>query len=384
MRTAFILRTIVASTTLAWAQQKHQSSTPISVRAGARQVACVSFETAPLSNETGMCAPKLLRHPDIKPGELLTKLGESYSPPVIRAIIQENGEVTDMQLLSASGLQRLDSIIMASPTEWKYAPRPGCGAISTNIVVDIHWPFGTGASAQANQSTTITKTLDPSLVVRGQIIAVKAFLAKYDVSQLWTGEGALGFIGAGYQRFQIHFLSMKKDPNDPAVYLVVGKTLVRNRVREFKGEIVVATIVEFPAQEGCEGSVKGLTEGVITGRYLFKENPKQTATGIFEGKLTTQFYTDKGGVLHYDDLWDCSDAYNNNQFVGTWKSYRGTVAEKCNWGDDRIPHSGDLDIGAGEFVPNDKYIKNGWQTWKAEYKMEEKTGKKVKEKEWWK
>ncbi|TAM83550.1 MAG: hypothetical protein EPN47_05415 [Acidobacteria bacterium] len=338
-----------------------------------------------MSNENGAYAPKLLRHPDIKPGELLTKLGESYSPPVIRAIIQENGEVTDMQLLSASGLQRLDSIIMASPTEWKYAPRPGCGAVSTNIVVDIHWLFGTGASAQTNQSTTITKTLDPSLVVRGQIVAVKAFVAKYDVSQLWTTAGALGFIGAGYQRLQVHFLSMKKDPNDPAVYLVVGKTLVRNRVREFKGKIVIETVVEFPAQDdGCERSVKGLTEGVITGRYLFKENPKQTSTGIFEGKLTTGFYTDKGRILHYDDLWACSDSYNNNQFVGIWKSYRSKIVEKCNWGDDRIPHSGDLDVGAGEFWPNDKYIKNGWQGLKAELETEWKTNKEVKEKEWWK
>jgi hypothetical protein len=32
----------------------------------------------------------------------------------------------------------------------------------------------------------------------------------------------------------------------------------------------------------------------------------------------------------------------------------------CNWGEFRIPFSGDLDIGAGEFSPNPKYFSKGW------------------------
>jgi hypothetical protein len=33
----------------------------------------------------------------------------------------------------------------------------------------------------------------------------------------------------------------------------------------------------------------------------------------------------------------------------------------CNWGEIRIPFCGDLDGGAGEFIPNPKYVKNGWE-----------------------
>ena len=32
----------------------------------------------------------------------------------------------------------------------------------------------------------------------------------------------------------------------------------------------------------------------------------------------------------------------------------------CAWGHYRIPNSGDLDIGVGEFSPNPKYLSNGW------------------------
>ncbi|MGH9686371.1 MAG: hypothetical protein ACRD5K_04685 [Candidatus Acidiferrales bacterium] len=251
--------------------------------------------------------------------------------------------------------------------------------------------FLAGASVQANQSpATMTKQKAPN---SGRTIRLKAFVAKYDLSHLWTTTNSseiFGFIGAGYQRLQIHYLSVRKDRNDPAVYFVEGKSLVRNRVRVFKGTIVVESAVEFPARDDCEADIKGLTEGVISGRYLFKENPKQDAAGVFKGKLTTDFYTDKHGVIHYDDILSCSDRYSNNEFVGAWKSYRGTVAEKCNWGDYRAPRSGDLDVGAGEFAPNTKYKKNGWQTWEAEYEQMEREGEKTgyesmpKDKAWWK
>lgn len=251
--------------------------------------------------------------------------------------------------------------------------------------------FVAGIAVQANQSAVeTTKRPAPS---SGQMIKFKAFLAKYDLSHLWTttkSSEIFGFIGAGYQRLQIHFLSVTKDHNDSAVYLVEGKTLVRNRVRQFTGTIVVESVVVFPAREDCERDIKGLTEGVISGRYLFKENPKQDATGVFEGKLTTDFYTDKQSVIRYDDISNCSDGYSNNEFVGTWKSYRRTITKKCNWGDYRAPDPGDLDVGAGEFFPNKKYIKNGWQTWQAAYEEMERMGEEKgfasmpKEKAWWK
>ena len=59
---------------------------------------------------------------------------------------------------------------------------------------------------------------------------------------------------------------------------------------------------------------------------------------------------------------DFADPFRNNQFMGSWKSYRGSLSLKCNWGDTRIPQDGDLDVGVGLFYPNEKYAKYGWQS----------------------
>ena len=110
------------------------------VQGGARRVAGLSIETAPLSDQSGACAPKLLRHPELKPGEILVQPGESYAgPPVLRADIEEDGKVMNLQLLSSSGIRRLDAILSANGKQWKYAPRPHCGSVPANIVVTVGW-----------------------------------------------------------------------------------------------------------------------------------------------------------------------------------------------------------------------------------------------------
>lgn len=109
------------------------------VRAGARRVARASIETAPLRVQGGRCTPKLVKFPMIKAGEELVRLGESYvGAPVLRAEIQESGDVTNLQLLSRSGIQRIDSRLLAA-NQWKYAPRPQCGVLQANIVVNVDW-----------------------------------------------------------------------------------------------------------------------------------------------------------------------------------------------------------------------------------------------------
>ena len=47
-------------------------------------------------------------------------------------------------------------------------------------------------------------------------------------------------------------------------------------------------------------------------------------------------------------------------FAGTWKSNKTKKSKLCAWGQYRVPNSGGLDVGAGEFSVNPKYAKNGW------------------------
>lgn len=106
-----------------------------------------------------------------------------------------------------------------------------------------------------------------------------------------------------------------------------------------------------------------IAQGLVIGEYIFKENPLQKHSGIFKGIMTLKWYLDRHNVIHSDYLeWGIDDAYWNNQYVGTWTEYGNTLDKVCNWGEYRIPFSGDLDVGAANFCPNDKYFTYGWES----------------------
>jgi hypothetical protein len=76
--------------------------------------------------------------------------------------------------------------------------------------------------------------------------------------------------------------------------------------------------------------------------------------------LKSEFLIDNKGQFRYDAISFSADGFSNNQFIGSWTSYKTDASKKCNWGDYRIPECGDLDIGAGELSISEKYSKNGW------------------------
>ena len=55
------------------------------------------------------------------------------------------------------------------------------------------------------------------------------------------------------------------------------------------------------------------------------------------------------------------DGERNYQFFGTWTSYKTKKTSVASWGEDRIPCSGDFDLGDGDFGPNPKYWQYGWE-----------------------
>lgn len=194
----------------------------------------------------------------------------------------------------------------------------------------------------------------------------------------------LGFLGDNYQRFQIHFISIIQNPNNPYEYLAFGKTKVKEAVCNFQGTITIkesstANNEFYPAYR----------EGIAKCEVVLYEDSKQPSTGYFKGILNCGFIIDAKGKFRYDGLMYASDGFCNNSFKGSWISYKTKSAKKCHWGDFRIPDSGDLDIGAGEFSLNSKYAKNGWETYRAAWCCDPELPetKKAKQKEaqhWWK
>lgn len=226
----------------------------------------------------------------------------------------------------------------------------------------------------------------------------KEQLSKYDFSKLFTttdNSVVYGFIGNNYQRIRIKFVSIVKDSSAFNTYNVYGKSMVKNNIDEFHGIIIISNILKkTPMSYGVDNELKGKGlkgEFIISGTYTLSENSDQSHSGVFKGKFRTGFYLDKMYHIHYDDINNYSDGYMNNEFIGKWTDYKSQLSKTCNWGDYRIPNSGNFDIGAGDFSPNTCDTTLGWQSvhdmwltdnkWKPTVKA--KQAKRIEEAKWW-
>ena len=216
---------------------------------------------------------------------------------------------------------------------------------------------------------------------------LKSQLIHYNFSGLFTktdNSVVYGFIGKDYRRIRIKLINVTKD-KVANTYKIYGKSMVKDNICDFYGSITISNIRKFKVtSNGVDdmyknAGIKG--QFVILGDYIFSENKKQKHAGIFKGVVASRFYIDRNNNVKYDDIDSVSDSFANNQFVGEWTVYKGTLTERCNWGDFRIPNSGDLDIGAGEFSPNEKYLKNGWQSRRDEIVSNQNT-KSIREVQW--
>jgi hypothetical protein len=182
---------------------------------------------------------------------------------------------------------------------------------------------------------------------------------------LMPKQQVLGYISENYRRIIVTYTSIKKSLTTPNLYYVSGSTSVSNNKCDFEGTITIEQIREFQQLHyGVDDMFKqkGIkSEGIVIGRYQFNENPLQKHVGIFQGIMTLWWYLDENGSVQYDDLENHSDRFKNNQYVGTWTEYGKPLSKVCNWGEYRIPFSGDLDIGTAEFSINPKYYEVGWK-----------------------
>ena len=188
----------------------------------------------------------------------------------------------------------------------------------------------------------------------------------YDLSPLFTPRTKfLGYIGSNYKKLQMTFQSVVRDSTRPDTYLVIGYSKVGSRTNTFEGSIRLTQVREYAVLHyGIDDEYKDAgirSEGVAVGAFTFKEQPKQPHSGEFDGMVVAFWLIDKDGQLRYDDIEaHYSDSYKNNQYIGRWLPYGSSSPKTANWGERRIPFSGDLDIGAAEFHPNPKYAGQGW------------------------
>ena len=220
----------------------------------------------------------------------------------------------------------------------------------------------------------------------------KNSFANTDFSLLFTkteNESVFGFIGDDYQRIRVKIISVSKSKTVPDTYDVYGKSMVKTNIDKFHGTLRITNIrkqkeMSYGADEKYKS--KGLKgQFMIIGDYSFSEPKNEKHSGVFKGVFESDFYLDRNNKIHYDDIDIQADGYSNNEFVGYWVSHDGEIIKRCNWGDYRIPNAGNLDIGAGDFSPADKYLKNDWQT-RRDYLIQNNQTKKAKaieQAKWW-
>lgn len=231
-------------------------------------------------------------------------------------------------------------------------------------------------------------------ILHSKALSKKEFkknILKYDFDSLWTytdNSAVYGFIGQNYQRIRVKIIAVAKDNNKPDTYTVSGKSMIRNNVCSFQGTIKIVNARTYKKMHwgvDDEYKNKGIKkQGISVAEYSFSENKACIFSGLFEGRLITKWYVDANNQLKYDDIEKESDSYGNNQFAGIWKSYKGEIIKIANWGDYRIPLSGDLDGGVGEFSPIDKYLQFGWQTYRDAYVENDELARREEKREWWK
>lgn len=212
---------------------------------------------------------------------------------------------------------------------------------------------------------------------------------QYDFSPLWlstNNENVFGFIGDNYQRLRIKLLTARPDPQQPGCYLVTGKSKVGQNILPFQGTVKLLHVREaFKLPLGLDGvPVPAMKAGIILAEYELREPTNQPNTGVFKGVLHSNWYLNRSGKIQYDDIEKHSDAFVNNQCVGTWESNKTKQVKRCNWGDYRIPMCGDLDQGAGEFSPTDKYVANGWKSYQKAWLENNAAARKQEVGIWWK
>ncbi len=97
---------------------------------------------------------------------------------------------------------------------------------------------------------------------------VAADVSKLDFAPVFAGatenHNTLGFIGSDYQRIQVKFISVIKNPDKPGQYLVYGKTMVKDNVCDFQGVLTVTKAAYNSEQQDPQ-----YKEGILEGTYLF-------------------------------------------------------------------------------------------------------------------
>lgn len=169
----------------------------------------------------------------------------------------------------------------------------------------------------------------------------------------------LGFRGADFQRFYIHFDTVYK--LSPMVYRVEARSRCKDEIYNVTGRIVIDSVVPWYDEWYTVDSFIQVTEsGSIYAHYEMAASVDSKPVARLFG-CSRYWYLEHNDSVYYDAMEMSADGYENNQYTGKWVWLSTGDTLTCNWGDFRIPESGKLDMGCGLFIPDEKYYDFDWK-----------------------
>jgi hypothetical protein len=187
-----------------------------------------------------------------------------------------------------------------------------------------------------------------------------AVFTQKNLSFFWQRSFELGYIGAEFKRLYMTFENVRKC--SPDSYSVRGYSVAGANVCSFTGTIYnIRYYADRHAANYTENYGCCNTYGYLTADFIIEENPREKASGVFEGALYTHWMLSPGGTVSLVDECLGTHEERNNQFFGEWRSYKTGAVRPVAWGDLRLPMSEELDCGCCEFWPDRRYVNNGWE-----------------------
>jgi hypothetical protein len=171
------------------------------------------------------------------------------------------------------------------------------------------------APAPTPRSATAVKTVQPLPLLFGAADTLtqpmRALLRTQDLSPLWQNFGHYregtqsvfeGFFGPDHYHFAMVFTRVTRDPANPALYHVAGKSRYRKNIRPFTGTLTVQQVADlsYPGflqslasqEKNAADSLSGRTY-TARARLQLQEEPLANS-GIFEGEVLLDFYAVPG------------------------------------------------------------------------------------------
>lgn len=180
-----------------------------------------------------------------------------------------------------------------------------------------------------------------------------------------------GFYGEDRYRIEFLFSACRRDETDPTLFYVSGKNRHKTVITPFEGTIRITQLSELtdPNLDTTEvGDMSVRKMYAAQGEFELKEDSTAKYSGVFKGKMKMEFATYD---LYKPDFWFYSKQLPSGgagyRLEGDWTSYtKKDMVKPVLIAGDLFAIANDIlkdfSYGEREVEINEKYRKNGWQT----------------------